>query len=392
MHTRIILAILALGAGFFFFFHGAPTYEESATIGKDAATFKILQERFETLADDKGAIYAFEVLRRAPLPPNTDLHLLAHTVGDKLYEQQGVEGMAVCTQEFRNACSHAVVVGTLQEFGGEAALPLIRDACRKAPGGPGAYTMCYHGLGHGVLAFYGFEFTPTVELCKKTGTPEFQNGEAIECMGGAVMELMGGGDHDKDLWQKARDTYLSSQQPLMPCTSTIVPEEAKGVCLIYLTPRLFELAGADLGLPDPSVFPKAFSFCEMLPKENTSLREACFGGFGKEFIVIAGARDVRRVDQLDDASYARAGDWCMLAGVEDGRNACIKEAVASVFWGGENDPSASFRYCAIVHADVQKACYEHLAGSIAHYFRGGEKDKWCGRIPEPFRALCKVNT
>src|SRR6185369_5825096 len=76
------------------FKHGAPQYAEAATIGQGIKSFQELSDRFAALANKKGAVYAYEVLREAPLPPGTDLHLLGHTVGDILYKQKGVAGIA----------------------------------------------------------------------------------------------------------------------------------------------------------------------------------------------------------------------------------------------------------------------------------------------------------
>ncbi len=381
---------LVFGVGYFIF--GAKPYAEASSIARGVEDFKELSQRFVALSEKKSAEYAFEILRRAELPPNTDLHLLGHVVGDELYKQQGIDGIVLCTQDFRNACSHSIVIGALNEFGGEPALARIRDACRRAPGGSGAYTMCYHGLGHGILAFYGYDLEPTIALCKQAGTLEYREREYIECVGGAVMELMGGGGHDRKLWLASRSRYLSGDTPLAPCTSDVIPSEIKPLCLVYLTPRLWELAGIDLGRPDPSLFSKAFAMCDTLSRSRQELRAACFGGFGKEFIPLAGARDIRGVDRFSDDAYAQAIEWCGYAPAEDGRTACISEALASIFWGGENDPEASFRFCALVsESGMQSACYGSLARNIQDYTEGSVRNALCARIPEKERIECTIS-
>src|SRR3989344_6028548 len=93
----IVLALMAT-AGTLNGIAPAPStrYSEAARIGKQAKNFDELAERFHVLARDKGALYAFEVLRRAELPQDTDIHLLGHAIGDELYIQNGVAGMADC--------------------------------------------------------------------------------------------------------------------------------------------------------------------------------------------------------------------------------------------------------------------------------------------------------
>lgn len=367
------------------------SYREAATIGQ-VATFDELKDRFEKLAEEKGARYAFEVLRRAPVPPNTDMHLLGHTVGDKLFEQEGVEGIAVCTQEFRNACSHSIVIGALREEG-EGALPKIRESCKEAPGGPGAYTMCFHGLGHGVFTFYDYEYEPTVGFCEKTGTDEYRNREAIECIGGSVMELMGGGGHDPDGLAHAQEEYLNPKDPLAPCFATFMPEYAQGICLTYLTPQLWRIAGIELGSPNPELFGKAFAYCDRIPASKAHLRAACYGGFGKEFVPLTAARDIRAVDKLSEENMRTVIAWCEKAEVEDGIASCIGDALSSLFWGGENDPEASFRFCSLQEVDTPgySACYERLGGAIRSYVVDAEvRRAQCARIPERFRTLCSL--
>lgn len=384
-----LLGVLVLGSFGVRAWGGFAQYGEARTIGQKAAGFKDLSNRFTALAQEKGASYAFEVLKRAILPPNTDMHLLGHTVGDVLYEHKGIEGIADCTQDFRNACSHAVVTGALLEHGpGDSTRRAIDAACRQAPGGLGAYTMCYHGLGHGVFAYFGYDLEKTVAFCEQTGTKDYAEQQFTQCVSGAIMELGSGGGHDRESWMRAREKYFSSHNQLSPCMTRIIPEQAEALCLLYITPHLFELAGADLGRPDPALFPTAFSFCDAISKQKKSLRGWCFAGFGKEFVALAGERDIRDVTRYSDIQYNRVIEWCALAEAADGRDACVAEAVGSILWGGENDPEASFRFCSLVSdASMQGACYHELAQNIARYLP--DRIDLCLRLPEKERLVCE---
>jgi hypothetical protein len=365
-------------------------YAEAGTIAEGAENFKELETRFQSLAEEKGALYAFEVLRRATLPPNTDMHLLGHSVGDMLFKEKGVDGIADCTEDFRNACSHSVVIGALNEFG-EAALPMIREACRKAPGGSGAYTMCYHGLGHGVFAYFEYDLAQTVDFCRKTGTSEYRDREFIECVGGAVMELMGGGGHDRALWLVAREKYLNPDHPLAPCTDAVIPDEVKAQCLTYLTPRLWQLAGIDLGSPDPKLFAPAFRYCDAIPMSEEGQRSACYGGFGKELLPLVVARDVRSDVQYSDAQLSTVIAWCTSAERGDGQDACVAEALSSAFWGGEHDPATSFRLCGLSEdSSMKNACYLRLAGAIHSYVKDPSKHAdLCRQLPQEYAGRCE---
>lgn len=378
------LLLVVYGANAYFVLR-TPLHE-AASIGKNVASFIELSDRFEKLANDKGAVYAFNVLHVADLPPNTDIHLLGHKIGDALYAQKGVAGMSDCTNDFRNACSHSIVIGALGEYGEAGALPLIHDACLKAPGGSGAYTMCYHGLGHGVFAYFGYDLSKTASWCEKTGTAAYQNQEAGQCIGGAIMELISGGGHDHDSWLKAQKYF--TDDPLSPCLSSIIPPDAKNFCLSYVTPELWTRAGIDIGRPDPSEFPKAFAYCDAIPMNKSSLREACFGGFGKDFLPLPAARDIRTIDAYTNAQFEQLISWCTLAGPDDGKKYCLQSVVASVFWGGENNPDTSFRFCTLPTGILQDECYSGLAEQIQYYTDGQRKADLCNRLPERFKSTC----
>lgn len=367
-------------------------YPELAALRSENLSFGELSAFFTKLADAQGAVYAFDALGEAPLLPNIDVHLLAHHIGDVLYRQQGLAGIRACTQDFRNACSHTIVIGLFGERG-EAALAEIADACRAAPGGSGAYTMCFHGLGHGVLAYTGYDLARTIELCRKTGTPAYRDREYVECVGGVVMELLGGGGHDRERWFAARSRYLSRADPLTPCSSALMPAEVRPQCYTYLTPRLFEAAGADLGSPKPKDFAAAFRLCDAIPNSGASRadRDACFGGFGKEFVVLAPGRDIRRVERMGDAELARIAEWCLLADDREGAAACLSNALQSIYWGGENDRDAAIRFCAVIgNADQRSACFRELIGAVGYFISDyAYRRAFCAEIPASEEAYCR---
>lgn len=373
------------------FFQKATVYPEAATIGSRAESFRQLSGRFQSLAREKGALYAYEILRRAVLPPNTDVHLLGHTIGDELYEQKGVNGIEDCTQEFRNACSHTIVIGALNEYGSEKALSLIHEACEKAPGGNGAYTMCHHGLGHGVFAYYGYDLTQTDAFCKKTGTAAYRNREYIECMGGAIMELMGGGGHDRAAWLASREKYLDTKDPLAPCSTSVIPREAKGMCYTYITPHLFEVAGGNLANPQAEDFAAAFKFCDKISKSTPDLRQDCFSGIGKEFPVLALSRDIRSVDVADDTALRQMRDWCALAPHEEAYEDCTRSIVSSLYWGGENDPHTVIRFCELIDGAARGRCFGGVFEEAKRYpsLRYPERE-FCSLMPSGMESSCRA--
>lgn len=349
--------------------------------------FAEIREFFVTLADEKGGVYAFEVLKRAPLPPNIDLHLLGHAVGDELYKQEGLDGMQHCTHELRNACSHSIVIGALLAEG-LSVFDRVNEVCKKAPGGLGAYTMCFHGFGHGVLAYTEYEVPDAVELCKRVGTEEYHQEEYHQCIGGIVME-MHQGVHDPQLWEEKKEKYLSADDPLRLCQEAYMPEGAKVLCYSYITPYIFDAAGAVNGNPSPDIYPEAFAYCDEI--EDDLHRKTCYAGFGKEFIVLAQDRDIREIEDMPDENMERAASWCLLAQRQEAQEACLVEILNSLYWGGENDADVSIRYCSLLDSDATKeACFEHLF-EITSYYRPNEEEQAaiCAAVPETYAQRCE---
>ncbi|MAF59417.1 hypothetical protein CL631_01055 [bacterium] len=369
---------------------GFGVYPEVKELEGNRMSFDELGEYFTDLTVKKGGTYGFEVLKRAELPPGTDLHFLGHFVGDELYRQEGVSGMSKCTHGFRNACSHAMVIGAMVEFG-EGALPLVKEVCKDAPGGSGAYTMCFHGFGHGVFAYTGYNFEDTVKICSRTGTPEANNREFPECIGGAVMELLGGGGHDKELWEKAREKYLSKTEPRSLCEFSFMTDEIRPICYTYLTPHLFEFAGGDLGHLTEENYRDAFLYCDEIPISLEGDRLSCFGSLGKEFVVLAQNRDVRKIDQMTNTQLDKVYELCKITEDEAGQAACVRNAVQSLFWGGENDRGAAIRFCSLIYDDKnQFACFSELVGAVGYYI----KDKsyyreFCSELPDGHIKGCR---
>lgn len=362
-------------------------YPEVVTVTESVSDFQELSRRFEKIADEKGGVYAYNVLLRANLPPNADVHLLGHAIGDILYTQEGVDGIADCTQDFRNACSHSIVIGALNEFG-EPALEIIRESCGKAPGGSGAYTMCFHGLGHGVFAYFEYEIPETIDFCRKTGTEAYFNREYVECVGGMIMELMGGGGHNKDVWDESRKKYLTAD-PLAPCSTAVIPRDVKGICYMYLTPHLFERAGADLATPDEKSIAKSFLFCDSIPHEEKESRRSCFGGIGKEFPLLAVDRDTRAINTASDQALLRMRSLCALAPHEEAHDICNDAIVDSLFWGGENNPDTAIRFCTLAATSGEtERCFGYLFEVAAFYVPPERKGDICSRVPEKFQTSC----
>ena len=367
------------------------SFTELADLSVDAG-FEEIKIFFKDLAEKEGGRYAFSALKEARLNPNIDLHLLGHEIGYVLYKQEGIEAITACDNDFRNACSHSVVIGIFSDKG-ESALKEIGEACKRAPGGIGAYTMCFHGLGHGILSYEGYDMQKASKVCQKTGTPEYGYSELDQCISGTVMEIIGGGFHDRDIWEKQRIKYLNKDDPLSLCRSDFIPSSSKFLCYDYLTPFLFEAAGADVGNPNAEDFKKAFKFCDQIPSAESGNRGACFGGFGKEFDGLVQRRDIRQgsINSISSEKLKQIYDLCLLAGDREGQRSCLTHAMNSLYWGGENDRAVSVRFCnEVSDPDFKQSCFSSLTSAVSYYIKDRSyRGEYCSEIPNDYKEECK---
>ncbi len=350
--------------------------------------FQDLSNYFTDLTEKKGAAYAYEVLKITPIPSNIDLHLMGHVVGDVLFKKQGIKGIEVCTHYFRNACSHSIVVGLFLERG-TGALKDIAQACKKAPGGRGAYGMCFHGLGHGILAFTEYDFRKAIELCKELEKLNYDGSEYPQCAGGAVMEMVAG-VHDRVAWEKQRENYIPDNDPLAPCSLDFMEEQTLSFCYAYLTPRLFRAAGMQLNNPDPSTFKKAFSFCEDI--EGKDLRDRCYSSFGKEFLGFVIEKDIRgsSIEKLTKGEFLQVYSWCLIAEYSEGIKHCLLSVLSNLYWGGENKRGPSILFCKTIPDDqYQESCFTILISMVAYFIDDDQyMIDFCSEIPGKYKQEC----
>ena len=265
----------------------------------------------------------------------------------------------------------------------------VNYVCKLAPGGSGAYTMCFHGFGHGVLAYAEYEVPDAVELCQRVGTQEFGNEEANQCVGGAIMEMRGG-IHDPELWALKKDKYLDNSNPLKMCQSDYMPESAKGFCYTYITPFIFDSAQIVSDGSAEDLYKNSFAFCDQISEDE--YRNICYGGHGKEFLVLVQNRDIRNVDEVTNKQLQKAIDWCLLASSAEGETACLLEIQNSLYWGGENDFRTSIRYCSLIESEtIKSSCFDRFYENVLMYRNiNEENNQICDAVPVQYAKSCSA--
>ena len=346
--------------------------------------FRELESFFTKLANEKGAIHAYEELKEAKLAPGTDLHLLGHIVGEEIYVQEGITAIVYCTPDLQYACSHAIISRYLLE-NGEGNINKIKGICDSLlEGSGGAYLQCFHGLGHGALAYVNYDLPKAIDLCQMAGA----QGETRSCIGGVVMELVGGGLHNKKVWAQQHDKYFSSADPLAPCNKLFMPENSKSICYIFSTPYLLSYYNPQ-NITNGDNIKKAFELCSLIPSTEKENKTACYGGFGKEFAVLAMDRQIKSGYIATNEELTKAYNWCILAPERDGVLACIAYAVDAYYSNGDNPYTNAVNFCSLNESKYRDHCFKIIVNLVLKFNIDKKNiETFCSEIPEQFMYLC----
>jgi hypothetical protein len=124
-----------------------------------------------------------ELLDEGNRIPLLEAHFLAHSFGQALFEENPDESL-VCGKEFLWGCYHQFVGGMLSE-NGVAIVKDLFEQC-KAIRGERVFS-CEHGMGHGILGYFGYELSNLNEalaVCETIEPSNPRNG----CFDGVFME------------------------------------------------------------------------------------------------------------------------------------------------------------------------------------------------------------
>ena len=138
---------------------------------------------------------------------------------------------------------------------------------------------------------------------------------------------------------------------------------------------------------------KGMGYCTALPFGPD--RDACIGGFGKDFVSLVGSHDLRKRDAgvFSDRQMQDVDNLCKQN--EDPRDVhtCEAYAVSMFFWGGYADPSLAPRFCNMLgDPDSRGYCWDYLSDSISHMIADKEaRSLRCETVPPQFRERCNAD-
>jgi hypothetical protein len=322
LKVLFLLLVLVAGAAFFLLFPASP--EQVTVRVAPSGTKTYWSDQIRTT--DPGVVY--QELKRTFSGAKKDIqHNAAHIFGESLYEVLGVPGITTCDSDFRSGCYHGFLTRAVQVHGTFIVREL--DGFCRASLHPLA---CQHGLGHGVLEFYGrARLTQALDACADLSVVL---NPVQGCYSGVFMEYNEPEIQNETLRMVVQRPLGAEERPYAPCPD--VDSKYRPACYQQLAQWWSQLFHND--------FTHMGALCTGITDGQN--RETCFSGIGPVAASTAG------YDQKKTAIT------CMKM-PEDARDTCLKNAAWS-FSANIGDRSGGERLCKQVSLGERQQCLENL--------------------------------
>ncbi len=161
-----------------------------------------------------------------------DGHSLAHIVGRNSAKYHGMSGemFMECPRTYNYGCQHGFFEYVLANDDSEP-VQIAKNICE----GDGLKTIakdrfyCYHGVGHGFMMAYAYNFTHSLEICDTLDDFESKEG----CYQGVFMENLNG-----KMFEDTNNGGFDNINPLLPCQ--LLDEKYKWQCYINHGPYVVD--------------------------------------------------------------------------------------------------------------------------------------------------------
>lgn len=256
-----VFVVAVLGAGAFFAVDATrtPPFEADAP---DTEQIVFWESRIE----DEGSTKAYAEFADAIAEQDiARQHTLAHAFGYALFDAEGVPGIAACDAQFSFGCFHSFLASAITTLGVES-VPMLNDKCYDAL--VTTPLSCQHGIGHGVLAYYGYDedaLHDALEQCRGLDKSDPIGG----CYGGVFMEYNVRTVHSD---QPGPREYTGN--PFEPCDAV---EDTYRMPCVYWSSQWWTQAIFNGKISDAS-YATMGDYCRHWTE--TEVLRACFEGIG----------------------------------------------------------------------------------------------------------------
>ena len=296
-----LLLLVLLGATFFINNKKNSQYVAGNDITISDDTINILEEKTKWTERIKevGANVAFvEFKNKFSTMRYDQQHSIAHLFGEILYKSEGIKGLVICDDTFGFGCFHGFFSAALDDRGPKVLKDLDKVCVDKyGVGGSG----CQHGLGHGLLEYYGHDYKGLVKSLNECDKTTFYI-KKFGCTSGVFME------YDIPISLAVKNLNLNSREldpknPYYPCTD--VSDRFKESCYFSLGQWWKSLNNSD--------YAASGRMCSKI--DDVVNRESCYLGIG--YVVAPSFQnDVNKSVNACKKISNKEGEMLCVAGVE----------------------------------------------------------------------------
>ncbi len=266
-----------------------------------------------------GAHNALELLKESLINDFelVDRHNQAHYFGEALFLEKGKGGIIFCDYSFNYACQHGLL-GSLIQKEGVASLKKLSASCYYGDTFADDIAACMHGVGHGLVAYFGYTKTglnASLKVCEDAFDHYIYEGlvKAKSCHSGAFMEY-----NFRVMLDWGKDRLRPIEEDLYyPCLYLNIDDRANEACwynLSFWWINSFNYQDHEEG------FVKAISLCKNIPGEMNIWQAYCAKGVG----IRAGFRIIDE-DELSPKEPQYLYDICSLFPSKHSEFECVLE-------------------------------------------------------------------
>jgi hypothetical protein len=297
------------------------------------------------IAEQGGAAGYAAFARAVSEDPPAEQHTQAHYFGAALYEVEGIPALGVCDARFSYGCFHEFLGRAIAERG-LSVVPDLNEGCIQTL--VESPLSCQHGIGHGVLAYLGYDETALSKALEECRSLPY-NDPIGGCYGGVFMEynlqtMLGSEARLRQPGQDAAGAYK-------PCAQ--LPFEYAHACSFW-QPQWWHVVLFG-GSAEAAAFEHMGELCVGMTGSSAVLRRACFEGIGNA------------VPPAANFQPAAAATLCDAAGVDAlSRLQCRSLAANSLTVGGAGMQGNGQAVCAGLAGDALTYCsaYAHNRANI----------------------------
>ncbi len=290
-----------------------------------------------------------------------DCHQRVHKVGRTTYELRGTDAFKVMNSECQSGYTHGMTEAFFRENGADNLTDKLKVICQDESN-PFYAHQCFHGIGHGLMAFYDYGLFDALKGCDTLPS----NKES--CYSGAFMEnVVGALSVEKAKAQTNSEyhatEYLKDDDAEYPCN--IVDDIYKSTCYFFQTSRMLQIFGPD--------FDKIAGVCGGL---DVKYQAVCFSSMGRD------------VSNTNGDGFKAIVSACNEAEAIGNQTSCIDGAAQDRFWH-ESETDEAFAFCQYLHEEPHKTvCYRTL-DQRASEIVSQPSSSFCSHFESNYRYLCR---